>query len=371
MKIAIQASDLDSSRIDGTRVYLLNMLRRFGKISPVDEFLICHKSEFNHELTPPEFPNYKIKKIKFPFLWTQIAFAWKIWREKADVLWMPMHNIPFFKRKNLKTVVTIHDMAFKYFPDHFPKKDLRRLNFLTERAIQKSDKIIAVSQSTKNDIVKFYPQIQSEKIKVIYHGLDLELFQKKFSDEEVNEILSKFKIQNSKFILYVGAIQPRKNLKTLIQAFNAIKQEWPSLKLVLAGNRAWMWEKELDEVEKSPFRDYIALAEDLSFYNLAILYRQAKVFVFPSLYEGFGIPVLEAFASGVPVICAKNSSLPEVAGEAAEYFESENVEELSIKIKNVLSDESVGKAMIAKGQEQIKKFSWDKCAEETLKYIKN
>jgi glycosyltransferase involved in cell wall biosynthesis len=371
MKIAIQASDLDFSRIDGTRVYLLNMLKRFGKISPTDEFLICHKSEFNSELTPPEFSNYKFKKPQFPFLWTQTAFAWQVWKEKSDVLWMPMHNIPFFKRNNLKTVVTIHDVAFKYFPDHFPKKDLRRLNFLTDRAVQSSDKIIAVSQSTKQDILKFYPQIKEEKIKVIHHGIEAELFQKKFSDDEIKKVIENWKLKIGNYILYVGAIQPRKNLKTFIQAFNLVKKEWPTLKLVLAGNRAWMWEKELEEIEKSPFRDYIILAENLSFNDLAIIYSQAELFVFPSLYEGFGIPVLEAFASGVPVICAKNSSLPEVAGDAAEYFESENSQELYAKIKSVLNDENLRNVMIAKGKEQIKKFSWDKCAQETLDYIKN
>jgi glycosyltransferase involved in cell wall biosynthesis len=371
MKIAIQASDLDHERIDGTRVYILNMLRRFGKISSADEFLICHKNEFNPELAPPEFPNYKIKKIKFPFFWTQTAFAWQVWKEKSDVLWMPMHNVPLIKRKSLKTVVTIHDMAFKYFPDHFPKKDLRRLNFLTDRAIWSADKIIAVSQATKNDVLKFYPQIKKEKIDVIYHGFDAEIFQKEISREEIKKVIENWKLKIGNYILYVGAIQPRKNLRTLIQAFNLVKKEWPSLKLVLAGNRAWMWEKEMEEIEKSPFRDFIVLAENLSFCDLAIIFRQAKTFVFPSLYEGFGIVVLEALASGVPVICAKNSCLPEVAGDAAEYFESENVEELSAKIKNVLNDENLRNKMIAKGKEQIKKFSWDKCAQETLDYIKN
>ena len=116
MKIAIQASDLDHSSIDGTRVYILNLLKHFGKIDPESDFLIYHKNHFNPELTPPQFTNYKIIQKSFPFYWTQTRFAWEIFKTKPDVLWIPMQALPFIRRKNLKTIVTIHDLAFKYFP---------------------------------------------------------------------------------------------------------------------------------------------------------------------------------------------------------------------------------------------------------------
>ena len=394
MKIAIQAADLDNDRIDGTRIYLLNLLRHFGKISPDDEFLIYHRKNFNPELTPPELENYKIKKADFPFLWTQTRFAWEIWKDNPDALWMPMHNLPAVKRNNLKTIVTIHDLAFKYFPGHFPKKDLFKLNFLAGQAIKNADKIIAVSQSTKKDILKFYPKIKEEKIKVIYHGFDAELFHRQFPKEKTNNILTNYKIsaqggpasgwqttclagRQANYLLYVGAIQPRKNLETLIKAFELYKKglriknyELRDLKLVLAGGKAWMWESTIEKIKKSPFKKDIILTGKTSFEDLAVLYKNAGIFIFPSLYEGFGIPILEAFASGVPVICARNSSLLEVGGKAAEYFKGSDAEELCGKIEKVLSDKELRNSMVVKGKKQIEKFSWEKCARETLEWIK-
>lgn len=371
MKIAIQAADLDNKRIDGTRVYLLNVLKYLGKISPEDEFIIYHKANFNPELVPPNFKNYKIIKINNFKLWTQTRFALELWRNKTENLWMPMHNIPFLRRKNLKTVVTIHDLAFKQFPQTFPRADLFKLNLLTDLAVRKSDKIIAVSQSTKDDILKFYPEISADKIKVIYHGFDSELFKKEISEEEKNNALAKYNLKNKKYLLYVGAIQPRKNLELLVESFELYKKKnGNDLKLVLAGSKAWNWKKTIEAVKNSPQEKNIILTDKVSFVDLAVLYREACLFVFPSLYEGFGIPVLEAFASGIPVITANNSSLTEVGGEAALYFEDENSIQLANKIEEVLSDNNLREKMIKNGEAQMKKFSWEKCARETLAVIK-
>ena len=142
MKIAIQASDLDHSRIDGTRVYLFNLLKNFGKIDNANVFSIWHKTKFNPSLVPSIFPNYEIHQTSFPVAWTQTRFALEIWREKPDLLWMPMQAIPIFKRKGLKTIVTIHDLAFKYFPEHFPKSDLIKLNIFSKLAIEKVTKLL-------------------------------------------------------------------------------------------------------------------------------------------------------------------------------------------------------------------------------------
>ena len=377
MRIAIQASDLDSPRIDGTRVYLLNMLNRFGEISPGDDFFVFHRKDFNSELSPRIFENYEIIKKEFPFYWTQIRFSFEIWKGNYDALWMPMQALPFVRRKNLKTIVTIHDLAFKYFPDFFLSKDLRRLNFFTDFAVKNSKKIISVSNSTKNDILNFYPEIKEEKIKVIYHGFDAELFNKDYSKKIVDSILSKFKIQNSKFILYVGALQPRKNLEILIESFEKFKNlsrsglDNSGLKLVLAGGKAWMWESIVERISRSAYCDDVIITGTIPFDDIVILYRNASVFVFPSLYEGFGIPLLEAFASGVPVISASNSSLAEIGEEASLYFNEKDSEDLADKMQKVLSNESLRKDLIQKGKEQAKKFSWDKCARETIEVIKS
>ncbi|HPN96935.1 MAG TPA: glycosyltransferase family 1 protein [Candidatus Moranbacteria bacterium] len=369
MRIAVQAADLDSSRIDGTRVYILNLLKEFGRLDDSSQFLIYHKNTFNPELVPPDYKNYKIIKKDFPFLWTQTRFSWEIIKDNPDVLWMPMQALPMIRKKKLKTVITVHDLAFKYFPRFFPAKDLRRLNFYGDYAIGNANKIIAISQSTKDDILKFYPAVGEDKIKVISHGFDRAVYEKPRNMEKEAEVKKKYKIEGN-YLIYIGAIQPRKNLEKLVEAFDLVKEVFSDLKLVLAGEKAWLSEGVFEKIRKSPHKKDIICPGQVNFEDSGHLLRGALVFVFPSLYEGFGIPVLEAFASRVPVICSKNSSLPEVGGEAAVYFEDNDAKDLAEKIKEVMNDENLKQAHIAKGLEQIKKFSWEKCAQETLKYLK-
>lgn len=372
MKIAIQAADLDNSRIDGTRVYIKNILDCFGKLDHESDFLIYHKDKFNPELAPEKFPNYEILQRKCPFFWTQMRLSLSIFKRKPDALWMPMHNIPYFISRKIKTTVTIHDLAFKYFPEMFTRLELWKLNFLTKMAVERSDKIITISQSSKSDILKFYPKINEKKIKVISHGFDGRIFSKERDLEKETEIKNKMDI-NGKYILYVGVIQPRKNLSILIEAFEKMKSKETNadLKLVLAGGKAWMWENVFEEVEKSLWKKDIIMPGKIEFRDLGHLMRGAEIFCFPSLYEGFGIPILEAFAARVPVICSNNSSLPEVGGKAAVYFDGKNSSELAEKIEEILKNESLRTELIRKGQEQIEKFSWEKCARETLEYIKS
>ena len=370
MKIAIQAADLDDKRIDGTRVYILNLLKLFGRLGKTDQFLIYHRDAFNLELTPPDFQNYIIRQKPFPFIWSQIRFAFEIWKDKPEILWMPMQALPIFRRKKLRTAITIHDLAFKYFPDFFPRRDLWKLNFLTDYAIRNANKIIAVSESTREDILKFYPNINPEKIRVIHHGFDGELFSQKVSSEELENFLStNYKLQTKNYLLYVGALQPRKNLGVLIEAFEKVKLNHPDLKLVLVGEKAWLWKDILEKIKKSPVRKDILLPGKLSFKEVCFFYQGASAFIFPSLYEGFGLPILEALAMEVPVISANNSSLPEVGGEAVLYFK--NQKELVCQLENLLGNRNLREELRKKGYEQLKKFSWEKCAQETLDFIKN
>lgn len=370
MNIAIQVADLDSPRIDGTRVYIWHLLKWFGKIDSESIFSMYHRSNFNPELIPESFSNYDIKRLRFPFLWTQVRFAFALKCDKPERLWMPIQAIPILKPRGLQTTVTIHDLAFRKFPNHFPSKDLRRLKFLTNQAIRKSDKIIAVSRSTKQDILKYYPDIQEDKICVVHHGFDQSFFK---DDTEVSDsILARYKIRNTKYVLYVGAIQPRKNIETLVDAFEHLKQspKYTDIKLVLAGEKAWLWRETMKKIHTSKYRDDIVVTGTVPFQDIQTLYRNASLFVFPSLYEGFGLPILEAFASGVPVVCAKNSSLPEVGGDAALYFNADNASELLFQMKRLLEDENLREEQIAKGSVQLKNFSWEKCARETLEWIR-
>lgn len=370
MKIAISAADLDHNRIDGTRVYIFNLLKHFGKLDLESEFLIYHKASFNPEITPPEFSNYKIIQKSFPFLWTQIRFAWEVWKEKPTVLWMPMAALPYMRRKNLKTVVTIHDLAFKYFPQYFPVKDLRKLNLFADFSIKRADKIIAISQATKQDIIKFYPEIDAKKIQVIYHGFSADVFSQSRDNDKEQKLKNNLGIIGE-YILYSGALQPRKNIEKLIMAFDDYKTRSKSkIKLVLAGEKAWLAETIEEKAKKSPYNEDIIMPSMVKFCDIGHLFRGASVFVYPSLYEGFGITILEAYASGVPLITADNSSLREIGGEGALYFDAQDATQLSTQIERVLTSEDLRIELIAKGKEQLKKFSWEKCAQETLEYLK-
>lgn len=372
MRIAVQAADLDSRRIDGTRVYIWQLLKRFGKIAPEDRFSLYHKSDFNPELRPENYENYTVREIHASFLWTQTRFAAALWKDVPNRLWMPMHAMPILKPPGLETTVTIHDLAFKKFPDHFPSKDVWHLNFLTKQAVERSDRIIAISESTKRDILEYYPRVAESKIRVIHHGFDASLSEQ--STKDLNDtVFTSYGLRVTGYILYVGAIQPRKNIEALVEAFEKLKkrQKYRDLKLVLAGEKAWLWQKTMQKIEDSEFRRDIVVTGTIPFEDLRALYAGASMFVFPSLYEGFGLPVLEAFASGVPVICANNSSLPEVGGDAALYFDAMNPDELMQRMQSFLSDESLRAEYVGKGKKQLKKFSWDKCAKETLEWIRN
>lgn len=366
MKIAIHAADLDHDRIDGTRVYILSLLKNFGKLSKDVSFSIYHRSNFNPRLTPPEFENYTVKKISFPFFWTQICFAFEIFRAKPDVVWMPMHNAPFFKRKNLKVVITVHDLAFKIFPEYFPKKDLFKLNLLIGNAVRKADRIIAISEVTKKDILKFFPFIEEEKISVVHHGFDKESFETVVSQENSEPILKSYKLEAKSYLLYVGAIQPRKDLITLIEAFEKIKEDHTEMKLVLAGAPAWHADGVLKKISQSPYKKDIIVTGTISFDKQPVLYQNASAFVFPSLYEGFGIPVLEAMAAGAPTILADNSSLLEVGGNDACYFKTSDSSDLKEKIEKIITDSEFREALIEKGRDRAKKFSWERCSAQTL-----
>ena len=368
MKIAVNAADLDHPRIDGTRIYIQNLLKNFGHLDKNDRFLIYHKNEFNPQLEFPVFENYEIIEKPFPFWWTQTRFALEIFRAKPDVLWMPMHSLPLSRPRKMKTVVTIHDLAFKFFPDHFPKKDLRRLNFFTDYAVKNADKLIAISNSTKTDLLNLYPKIKEGKIKVIYHGYDKELFRPNVSDQKIKIIISKFKIQNSKFILFIGTIQPRKNINTLLEVFEKLRriEKYKNLGLVVAGSPGWLAENIAEKIKSVPGA---MMTGNFKTEDLPALLSAAEIFILPSLYEGFGLPILEAMACGTPVAAADNSSLREVLKDAGLLFDPYSSERIAKVLLEILENDKLRCDLRKKGLARAKDFSWEKCTRETLEWI--
>lgn len=332
--------------------------------------MLYHRGAFNPVLAPPSFPNYATKSLPFPKAWMQTRFAFEMFRERPDKLFLPIQAAPFFLPRSIEVTATIHDLAFKRYPETFPPYLRLKLNVLLDAVVRRADKLIAVSASTKRDLLEYFPHLSEDKIKVIHHGFDADFFGTRISSEELNvELMKRVKLKAGSYLLYVGALQPRKNLVRLIRAFEIAKRHHSEMRLVLAGEPAWLSESIIEAREQSPFKNDIILTGRVSFEELRALYQGARLFVFPSLYEGFGIPVLEAFASGLPVLTADNSSLREVGGDAALYCDAGSEPDIAEKLEQLWQDAALRETLIEKGRERLQQFSWDKCAQATIEYI--
>ncbi len=288
-----------------------------------------------------------------------------------DLVHFPHFNIPVSYKGRF--IVTIHDLIlFQYptskastlsAPAYFLKK--KAYHHVINRAIKNSERIIAVSEHTKEDILKNF-KINPKKVLVTYEGVDT--IEKPIL-ENAETILKKYGIIKP-YILYVGNAYPHKNLDRLISAFKRVVKKHPGLSLVLAGKEDYFYKRLKksvieDEVSSVVFPDHID--ED----HLPTIYREAKLYVFPSLYEGFGLPPLEAMARNIPVASSSASCLPEILGEAAFFFDPRGISETSEAIEKVLTDNDLRKKLIEAGKKQIRKYSWEKMAKETLEIYKS
>ncbi len=303
-------------------------------------------------------------------LWTIFALSSAICKQKFDVFFSPTHYSPLFAP--CPQVISILDLSYKYFPELFKKKDLFQLNLWGGYSVRRARKIVTISQSSKDDIIKEY-KVSEDKIGVVYPGLKFEIRNPKL------EINSKIKMRNSRvikekygidspYILFVGTLQPRKNIVRLVEAFSKLnpKAIGKNMKLVIIGRRGWKFDEIFTAPSKFGVSDSVFFLENVTDDDLGVFYEGAELFVLPSLYEGFGLPILEAMKYGCPVAASNVSSLPEAGGDAAIYFDSQDVLDMAEKIEKVLSDKKLRDDMIKKGHEQVKKFSWEKSAREVL-----
>jgi len=356
MIIGIDGNEANVEKKVGVSVYTLKLLEYFEKLSDKDtRFVIYLQNEPRDEM-PNENIYFKYQVVSGPFLWSQFFLPFNLFiNRKINVFFSPAHYAPRYCPVPL--ITTIHDLSYFYYPEEFLKKDLYKLINWTKRSVEKSTKLIAVSKNTKKDILKHYI-IDENKVDVVYNG-----FEKKHTHQVVPEF--------EKYILYVGTIQPRKNLNRLIDAFILIKDKYPDLKLLLAGKRGWLYSQIFQKIVNNDLVKKVIHLDYVSDSELVGLYKHAKMLVLPSLYEGFGIPVLGAMSYGCPVAASYSSSLPEIGGDAALYFDPEKPSEIADKIEILLNDKKVRQDLIDKGLNRVKLFSWDKCANETLAVIKS
>jgi len=293
-------------------------------------------------------------------LWTVIGLPMAIKKHLVDVFFSPTHYIPRFTR--VPKVMAIMDISYLKYPELFRAKDLYQLRNWTAYAVSRAAKIITISQSSKNDIIKAY-RVPESRVVVTYPGFSMK-----------NESISK---TPSNYILSVGTIQPRKNYARLIEAFALFlkenKQKFSDLKLVIIGKKGWMYESILAAPAKFDVSDRVQFLDFVADSELASYYKNALCFALPSLYEGFGLPVLEAMAYKCPVVVSNVSSLPEIAGKAGIYVNPEDASDIARGLLTAVRQRNLiqGKSRVSAGMEQMKKFTWEKAARETLAVLEN
>lgn len=304
-------------------------------------------------------PNIKLRPLPFPSTWlTEHPTIWwkyylplKVWKDNVDVFHGPNHFIPL--SGNIAKVVTIHDLAYYYMNVHGEGID-RVLKMWTNQAMQNADVIVSVSQSTANDCIK--EGVPKEKVKVVYQGFE----------PAISDVTERDTIKSERpYILFVGTIQPRKNVEYIVQSFSQVK-DMISHDLILAGapgdsNSAV--EKLINDLK---LKDRVTLTGYISDERRHLLYKYADIFVYPSKYEGFGLVLLEAMSYGIPVITASNSALKEAAGNAALYCDGQTTKSLADALNSLISNKEIKDDLVKKGYEQIKKFTWQNCAQQML-----
>jgi len=301
-------------------------------------------------------------------LWTFIGLplAIRSARPKPDIIFSPTHYVPRFTRQ--AKVVSIMDLSYLHFPQMFHAKDLYQLRVWTAYSVKVAKKIFTISQASKNDILKSY-RIKPEKVKVVYPGLTMN---KDLSTE--NSVVKKYQLPKN-YILTVGTIQPRKNFVRLIEAFsrlpNGLISQYPGLTLVIVGKRGWLYEEIIAAPKKYGVDGRVKFLDYVPDNDLPPLYKNAVCFALPSLYEGFGLPVLEAMSCGCPVLVSKTSSLPEIAGKAGVYVEPEDIQSITSGLVKVIEEKTKpeGEQRIKFGLAQAKEFTWEKAAKQVLKTL--
>lgn len=259
-------------------------------------------------------------------------------------------------------VVTIHDLTFARHPEFVEPKNLEFLRKWVPDTLARATLIIAVSESTKEALLEEF-KISSDKVEVVHEAAGPE-FAKEVPAEEIERIKEKYGIEGDYF-LAVGTLEPRKNLKTLLMAMASLRREVTE-QLVVVGGQGWLFDETKELLEKLGLGDRVIFTDYAPQGELPALYQGAKLFVFPSLYEGFGIPMLEAMSAGTPVVASNTSSLPEIGGGAALYFDPHDGKALKHAVTRVLTDEPLRERLAEAGREQAAGFSWDKTAQHTL-----
>ncbi|MDX1535228.1 MAG: glycosyltransferase family 1 protein [Candidatus Spechtbacterales bacterium] len=375
MKIGIDIRALEGSEYGGVAEYIKNILPEMFSIAPEHSFYIfC--SSYRHKVNLEKFnlPNVEILEFRYPnklfnFFSRYLNFP-KVDKIMGglDIFFSP-HFLPVALSENCLRVTTFHDLSFELFPHFFDRK--RRLwhkYIKPKKQAELSDAIIAVSESTKSDLEDLY-DIDTEKIQVVYSGITTPPAEK----NKWSNIRKKYKLPHE-YILSLSTIEPRKNIRSTLRAFRHIasKKEFSHIRLVIAGSLGWSYKDIFAEIKNIPeIKNKIIFTGPIDEKDKFEIYKNATIFVYPSLYEGFGFPPLEAMSQGVPAVVSFSTSLPEVTGGAALLVDPTRPIEIADAIEELITDSRLYNKFSEDGKKQATNFTWAKAAQETLRVFEN
>lgn len=380
-KICVDVRCLSEGRRTGVEEYTLGLLLNLFAFDKKNEYILFfsawRESSFDFALFA-KYPNVKLKKIRIPNKLLNFSFWYFGWPKidklvgGAEIVFFP--NIIFGAvSSDVKVITTIHDLSFERYPEYFSwKRRFWHIFVNAKKICQRADRIVAVSQSTANDVASLY-KINTEKITVIPSAISENFQVLDRNDRKLIEVKEKYHLP-FKFILFLGTIEPRKNILGIIKAYNALQEtalaqkneELLKYKLVIAGSSGWLSLDILTAIKNSKFKEKIILPGFIADEDKVYVYNLSALFVYPSFFEGFGFPPLEAMRCGVPVIASNNSSLPEICADCAILIDPHRPGEILEAMQQILADKLLREKLIKFGLERAMDFSWEKTAEKTL-----
>lgn len=368
MKIGIDASRAFVGERTGIEEYSYRVIKYLRKELQNDEVFLYIRKGQKIDFKLPQ--NWKIKVINFPYLWTQVGLSLEMLIHPVDALFIPAHVVPIIHSKN--TFVTVHGLEFEMFPEGYSFWARFYMRWSIRFSCRWAKKIIAVSQNTRNDLMKLY-KIPEEKIEVIYEGISENL---KFEILNFKSNLNNKILNYKPYILFVGRLEKRKNIEGIIETYKILKEKYNMPhKLVLAGKSGFGYNDlklKINNLFKiSNLKFQIIETGFVTEEEKYKLLKNADLFLFPTFYEGFGLPILEAQVAGVPVICSNVSSLPEIGGDSVVYCNLKDTRSIAEAVYSLISNQDLKNDIIKKGYENIKKFSWEDCSFQVSKILTN
>ncbi|MEP6570035.1 MAG: glycosyltransferase family 1 protein [Acidobacteriota bacterium] len=364
MRIAIDAHSVGTG-LGGNESYATNLIEALAAIDQVNRYTLYVTKRAAVERFSNRWPNFSVRSTlpHTPLIRIPLTLSAELRRNPVDVLHVQFTSPPF---SPCPVVVSIHDLSFEHLPQTFKWRSRKQLRITVRRSARGASQVIALSEYARNDIIDTY-QVRPETISVIPLAAPAH-FSPITNEEELQRLRQTYGIEGE-YILSVGAIQPRKNLGRLVAAFARLRHAKPAVnlpKLVLAGKCAWLYDETLRAIKDLQLNDSVILAGYVPDTDLPALYSGALCFVYPSYFEGFGLPPLEAMQCGVPVIAGDQTSLPEVVGDAGILVDPFDVEALAAAIEKLVTDSDLRAELRVKGLARAKLFSWRETARQTL-----